>query len=71
MQQESLFPYGSLCALERGPYPLCASQQFKREHESLLKEQTDQFHQDILDFEHRYRRQYNENIRGVNSLGII
>ena len=34
------------------------------EHGDYSLEQDKRFHQDILDFEHRYQGQYNENIMG-------
>ena len=35
------------------------------------EEQGERFHQDILDFEHRYQGQYNENMMGDYSWGLL
>ena len=37
---------------------------FKENMGAQSEEQGERFHQDILDFEHRYQGQYNENMMG-------
>ena len=37
---------------------------FKKNMAAYSEEQGKRFHQDILDFEHRYQGQYNENMMG-------
>ncbi|XP_058883872.1 uncharacterized protein LOC131737639 [Acipenser ruthenus] len=44
---------------------------FKENMGAYSEEQGERFHQDILDFEHRYQGQYNENMMGDYIWGLI
>ena len=44
---------------------------FKENMEAYSEEQGKYFHQDILDFEHRYRGQYNKNMMGNYIWGLL
>ena len=44
---------------------------FKENMGAYSEEQGKHFHQDILDFEHRYQGQYNENMMGDYIWGLI
>ena len=44
---------------------------FKENMGAYSEEQGEHFHQDILDFEHRYQGQYNENMMGDYIWGLI
>ena len=44
---------------------------FKENMGAQSEEQGERFHQDILDFEHRYQGQYNKNMMGDYIWGVI
>ena len=44
---------------------------FKENMGAHSEEQGERFHQDILDFEHRYQGQYNKNMMGDYIWGLI
>ena len=44
---------------------------FKENMGAYSEEQSKRFHQDILDFEHRYQGQYNENMMGDHIWGLF